>query len=156
VTVHRCRLTAGADAARPVALVSVADIAKAAQIGKGTVYLYWRTKEELIADVIAGDLLDATDEYHAEIADDPDAVRPERFCWALLRSALDRPLVRAVQVSDVQTIGLLTEHDSTRRLLEHLGPGVLNRDLLRVWRSQPRPPRCGACSPNARTPSDAC
>jgi hypothetical protein len=52
VTVHRCRLTAGADAARPVALVSVADIAKAAQIGKGTVYLYWRTKEELIADVM--------------------------------------------------------------------------------------------------------
>jgi hypothetical protein len=86
----------------------------------------------LIADVIADDFLDATDEYHAAIADDPDAVRPQRFCWALLRSALDRPLVRAVQVSDVQTIGLLTEHEGTRQLLEHLGPGVLNRDLLRV------------------------
>ncbi|WP_326835262.1 helix-turn-helix domain-containing protein [Amycolatopsis rhabdoformis] len=119
---------------RGVRGLSVADIARAAQIGKGTLYLYWRTKEELVAEVVARDFLDATGEYLAGIEADADAARPHRLCWALFRSTLEHPFVRAVQVADVHTIGLLTEHEETRRLLDLLGPGVLSRDLLELWR----------------------
>ncbi|MEU8632574.1 helix-turn-helix domain-containing protein [Amycolatopsis sp. NPDC048633] len=114
--------------------ISVAEIARAAHIGKGTVYLYWRTKEELVAEVVARDFLAITGEYLALIETDTGAVLPHRMCWTLFRSALEHPFVRAVQVGDVSTIGLLTEHEGTRRLLDLLGPGMLSRSLLELWR----------------------
>jgi AcrR family transcriptional regulator len=115
--------------------ISVSEIARSAQIGKGTLYLYWRTKEELIAELVARDFLDATAEYLSDLAADVEAVRPHRLCWMMFQTVWDHPFVRAVQVADVHTIGLLAEREDTRRLLDLLGPGVLSRDLLQVWRT---------------------
>ncbi|MFI5610168.1 TetR/AcrR family transcriptional regulator [Amycolatopsis sp. NPDC051903] len=115
--------------------ISVSEIARPAQIGKGTLYLYWRTKEELVAELVARDFLDAADEYLPGLAADAERVRPHRMCWAMLQTVLEHPFARAVQVADVHTIGLLTEREDTRRLLDLLGPGVLSRDLLEVWRA---------------------
>jgi AcrR family transcriptional regulator len=114
--------------------ISVSEIARSAHIGKGTLYLYWRTKEDLIAELVVRDFLAAA-EYLPDLGADVDAVRPHRLCWVMFRTTLDHPFVRAVQEGDVHTIGLLTEREETRHLLDLLGPGALSRDLLEVWRT---------------------
>jgi hypothetical protein len=39
-----------------------------------------------------------------------------------------------VQTADLDTLGLLGEHEKTRALLGVLGPGVMSADLLPIWR----------------------
>ncbi|WP_440099466.1 TetR/AcrR family transcriptional regulator [Streptosporangium sp. H16] len=115
--------------------ISISEITRLAHIGKGTLYLYWRTKEDLIAELIVRDFLDAA-EHLSDLGTDVDAVWPHRLCWGMMRTTLlGHPFVRAVQEADVHMIGLLTEREETRRLLDLLGPGVLSRDLLEVWRA---------------------
>ena len=43
---------------RGVRGMTVAELAERAHVGKGTVYLYWDTKEELFFSVLARDFLD--------------------------------------------------------------------------------------------------
>jgi AcrR family transcriptional regulator len=47
---------------------TVADIARAAGVAKGTVYLYFRSKDELLRSVLTGDLAELHDETVPEIS----------------------------------------------------------------------------------------
>jgi AcrR family transcriptional regulator len=42
--------------------VTIAEVARRAHIGKGTVYLYWKTKEDLLLDLVCRDFLALADE----------------------------------------------------------------------------------------------
>jgi AcrR family transcriptional regulator len=119
---------------RGVRGVTVAEIAERAHVGKGTVYLYWDTKEELFFCLLARDFLSALDEFTALVQRDPDVMRPRRLVPLIVRSCLDHPFVRAVHAGDVDTLGLLTEHPLTKELLATAGTGQTMHKLLPLWR----------------------
>ncbi|MDX6237604.1 MAG: hypothetical protein QOG10_2419 [Kribbellaceae bacterium] len=119
---------------RGVRGVTVAEIAERAHVGKGTVYLYWDTKEELFFSLLAHDFLATLDEFTAVIQRDPEAMRPRRLVPLIVRSCLDHPFVRAIQTSDVDTLGLLTEYPLTKELLATAGTGRTMHELLPLWR----------------------
>jgi AcrR family transcriptional regulator len=119
---------------RGVRGVTVAEIAERARVGKGTVYLYWDTKEELFFCLLARDFLSALDEFTAVIQRDPDMMRPRGLVPIIVRACLDHPFVRAVHAGDVDTLGLLTEHPLTKELLATAGAGRTLHKLLPLWR----------------------
>ena len=100
---------------------TMAAVAQRAHVGKGTAYLYWRTKEdlflELLVDSLAGVLADLADRVCAT----PGLAMADRLCPAIADAWLARPLVRALQVTDSDVLGALL--DDVTAALEFLFVG---------------------------------
>ncbi|MEU4156468.1 helix-turn-helix domain-containing protein [Actinoplanes sp. NPDC026670] len=114
--------------------VTIADVAQRAHIGKGTVYLYWKTKEDLLIDLIGGDFLALADRVMAAVTADPDLARPSRLCVNVLSTAADHPFVSALQHHD-DLLGVLAHDPRSADLLDQLGPDSMLHTALPLWRA---------------------
>jgi AcrR family transcriptional regulator len=127
-------------AARELALkrgvkgLTIAEIAEKAHVGKGTAYLYWKTKDELLLGLFARDFLTLVDDEIEALTADPELVRPHRLCPLLVRSFPDHPFVRALHTGDDDLLGALAQHPRATELLDRLGPTALLGKALPVWR----------------------
>ncbi|GAA3112267.1 AcrR family transcriptional regulator [Kribbella aluminosa] len=119
---------------RGVKGLTVAEIAQRSHVGKGTAYLYWATKEDLLFGLVARDFLAVLDHEIAALTADPDLARPHRLCPHLIHTALDNPFVRALQTGDTDLLGILAKHRRSKELLDLLGPAALMYTVLPVWR----------------------
>jgi AcrR family transcriptional regulator len=119
---------------RGVKGLTVAEIAEKAHVAKGTVYLYWSTKEDLLVGLFARDFLAAVDSCVDALTADPDLGRPHRLCPWLIRIGLDHPFVQALQTGDADLLGALTQHPRSTELRDQLGPAALVYSVLPVWR----------------------
>jgi AcrR family transcriptional regulator len=119
---------------RGVKGLTIAEIAERAHVGKGTAYLYWKTKDELLLGLFTRDFLASVDEEIDALTADPEAARPHRLCPRLARDAMERPFVRALQTGDADLLGALTRHPRSTELLDQLGPAGLVYTVLPVWR----------------------
>ncbi len=115
--------------------VTIADVAQRAHVGKGTVYLYWKSKEDLLIGLVCRDFIALADAVTAEVTADPDLARPSRLCPNMLRHAGEHPFVNALQRGDDHLLGVLTDDPRAAELLDHLGlDGVMHR-ILPLWRA---------------------
>ncbi|HEX6356440.1 helix-turn-helix domain-containing protein [Actinophytocola sp.] len=114
--------------------LTIADVATRAHVGKGTVYLYWRSKEDLLLGLISRDFIALADDVTAAVTTDPDLARPSRLCPNMLRMATEHPYVSALLHHDGALLGILTDDPRSGTLLDALGPyGVMHR-ILPIWR----------------------
>jgi AcrR family transcriptional regulator len=120
--------------------VTIDDIARHADIGKGTVYLHWKTRDDLFKAVFEREVLQALQELLGILRQDPRAWRLHRLarCWFL--AIMGRPLLRALFLADAELLGKLARpasgaredrhrlvsHAYVRLLAEH---GLLRDDL---------------------------
>ncbi|HEY4019784.1 MAG TPA: helix-turn-helix domain-containing protein, partial [Pseudonocardiaceae bacterium] len=111
-----------------------AEIAERAHVAKGTVYLHWSTREDLLVGLFARDFLAMVEEFAELAAADPDVCRPSRLLPVVVQLSIDRPFVRALQIEDDDLLGVLTQHPRSTKLREELGPGALMYAALPVWR----------------------
>lgn len=88
--------------------VTIEDIASRATIGKGTIYLHWRTKETLFEALLLRETTDLAEDLLTGLRRDPVEVLPHRYARASYLIATQRPLTRALLTGDVQLIGKLT------------------------------------------------
>lgn len=107
--------------------VTIDDVAAEAGVGKGTIYLHWKTREALFYTVIAREYVTATEDFLASMRQDPQAILPHRLMRELFLIVLRRPLVHAVFVSDLEVLGKLVkgadqalEARQDRTLVEYL------------------------------------
>lgn len=114
--------------------VTIADVATRAHIGKGTVYLYWKTKEDLLLGLISRDFLALADDVTEAVTADPDLARPSRLLPHMLRTASQHPFVNALRSNDGGLLGALTEDPRSAKLLDTLGPDAMMYDVLPIWR----------------------
>jgi AcrR family transcriptional regulator len=119
---------------RGVKGLTVAEIAEKAHVGKGTAYLYWKTKEDLLLGLLARDFLAAMDDEIDALTSEPDIARPHRLCPRLARTTLEHPFMRALQTGDADLLGALARHPRATELLDQLGPAALMYAVLPVWR----------------------
>ncbi|MER7011090.1 TetR/AcrR family transcriptional regulator [Saccharopolyspora sp. NPDC000359] len=89
--------------------VTVEDVARQAGIGKGTVYLHWRTKEQLFESLILRSAREMITELAEKLRRDPAEIQPHRFLRSAFRATQRNPLLRALVTSDVELLGSLTE-----------------------------------------------
>ncbi len=113
---------------------TVADVAQRAHVGKGTVYLYWPTKEDLLVGLVGRAFLGLVDEVIKSLTDEPDLARPSRFCPFMLQIATSKPLVAALQSRDEDLLGVLTHDPRSVAFRDALGPGAVLGAVVPVWR----------------------
>jgi AcrR family transcriptional regulator len=115
--------------------VTIADVARRGHTGKGTVYLYWKTKDDLLLDLLCRDFLALAHEVTGALAADRELIRPSRLCPALLRLTRTHPYVIALHSNDAELLGVLTDDDRSATLLDALGPDAMVRRVLPIWRA---------------------
>jgi AcrR family transcriptional regulator len=87
--------------------VTVDDVAGAADIGKGTIYLHWKTREALFVAVLLREFLGTMDRLIVGLSADPRNVALHRVTRAQFLQIRSRPLLRAVYVDDSEVLGKL-------------------------------------------------
>ena len=85
--------------------VTINDVAQRAEVGKGTVYLHWRTREELFEAVLGRELAEALDEVAGAVLADPGSWQLHRVSRALFLALAQRPLLIALFRSDREVLG---------------------------------------------------
>lgn len=118
--------------------VTVDDIAARARIGKGTVYLHWRTKHELFEALFVREAIGYVEDLVEGLRDDPARVRPHRLLAESFLIVHRRPVLLSLFEGDLtQLQGRLA--DSSLRSQELLAfdrffglmldGGLLRRDV---------------------------
>ncbi|MGH3812109.1 MAG: TetR/AcrR family transcriptional regulator [Pseudonocardiaceae bacterium] len=92
--------------------VTIEDIATRAEVGKGTVYLHWKTKHELFAVLLLREVAEVTRELLVGMRADPAEVLLHRVTRASFLTIMRRPLARALYTRDLDTLGKLAASDS--------------------------------------------
>lgn len=113
---------------------TVADVAARAHVGKGTVYLYWPTKEDLLIGLVGRGFLALLADLIGRLTTEPDLARPSRFCPTMLTVATSHPLLAALQRHDEDLLGILADHPRSVALNDALGPSAVIGEVLPVWR----------------------
>lgn len=110
--------------------VTLDELARRAGVGKGTVYLHWRSREELFHAVSAREAAGMTDAVVDALRNDPAEVALHRYLRRLFVEAMRRPVLRALYTRDADTLDTFLASANHRRL-EETKLGV-NRDYLSV------------------------
>ena len=110
--------------------VTIDELARRADVGKGTVYLHWRSREEVFHAVSAREAAAMADAIVQAVHDNPAEVALHRYLRRLFVEAMNRPVLRALYTRDADTLDtfLASAH---HHHLEESKLGV-NRDYLGV------------------------
>jgi AcrR family transcriptional regulator len=119
--------------------VTIDDVARGAGIGKGTVYLHWRTREELFSAVFEREVREAVGDLLQALQQDRSTALLHRLARAYFLAIMDRPLLRGFVLADADLLGKLARSGGAREdrhqlmghryfelLAEH---GLLHADL---------------------------
>jgi AcrR family transcriptional regulator len=120
--------------------VTIDDIARQADIGKGTVYLHWKTSADLFRAVFEREVLRAVHELAVVLRRDPGGWRPHRLARAYFLAIMNRPLLTALFLGDAELLGKLARPQGGAREDRHrlmprayfallAGHGVLRDDV---------------------------
>jgi AcrR family transcriptional regulator len=134
---HRAeRATAILDAAADLLLrhgyrrVTIDDVAAGANIGKGTVYLHWKTREQLFSAVLEREVFYAIDEVRQALRQDPQVCLLHRFAHTYFLAIVNRPLLRGFLLADPDLLGRLTTSRDTSRDDRHAAMARAFLELL--------------------------
>lgn len=98
--------------------VTIDEVAARAGVGKGTVYLHWRTRDQIFLAVAAREAGEMTDAVSVAMAADPHEIALHRYMRRFFVEAMERPVLRAVFTRDADTLGKLLAVPA-HRTLEH-------------------------------------
>lgn len=112
--------------------VTIEDVAVRAGIGKGTIYLHWRTREALFYAALARESVALLDELVTAMRDDPGEIRPHRAMRLLLRRSMERPLVAAMATRDTEILGKLVDQNAMETNTATI---ELNGEYLKILRA---------------------
>ena len=90
------------------------DISRQAGVAKGTIYLHWKTREELFAALIKREKLEMAKDLKQRIERDPEGATLRGILKHSALALMKRPLLKAVFLRDMEVIGKLahSEHSS--------------------------------------------
>ncbi|WP_188192327.1 TetR/AcrR family transcriptional regulator [Nonomuraea sp. SYSU D8015] len=84
--------------------VTIDDIAKRAGVGKGTIYLHWRTREQLFFAVGAREAVAMLEAVVTAMRADPGEIALHRYMRRFFLEAMRRPVLRAIFTRDAETL----------------------------------------------------
>ncbi|GAA2280426.1 MULTISPECIES: TetR/AcrR family transcriptional regulator [Kitasatospora] len=111
--------------------VSVDDVARRAGVGKGTIYLHWKTREALFWAVLQRESMRLFDRLIAVLSQEPDSALPHRLMRAIFLGVVDRPLVQALLLSDAEVLGNLAKDETVAGAQRELAGNPNYLELLR-------------------------
>jgi AcrR family transcriptional regulator len=127
---HILDVTAGLLRQHGYKRVSMDDVATGAGIGKGTVYLHWKTREALFWAVLQREAMRLLEQVLAQLTADPGLAMPGRLMRAIYLEARRRPLVLAVLLSDTEVLGSLAKDPAVTEAQRELAGNENYLELL--------------------------
>ncbi len=88
---------------------TVDDIAKQAGVAKGTIYLHWKTREELFSAMLVREELKLTKDMQQRISNDPDGVTLHGMLKHGILATMKRPIWKAILLRDADMLGELAQ-----------------------------------------------
>lgn len=85
------------------------DIARVAGVAKGTLYLHWKTREELFVALLFRERSGLAAEVKRRIAEQPDGATLHGMLRHSALALMERPLLKAALLRDTEVIGRLSE-----------------------------------------------
>jgi AcrR family transcriptional regulator len=89
--------------------VTIDAIARRAQVGKGTIYLHWKTKEELFVDLMRRSSSEMLWKIYQRLVDDPTTVYPHRYVSLVNELRSTTPVLQAIFTSNIDILGSLVD-----------------------------------------------
>jgi AcrR family transcriptional regulator len=86
---------------------TIDDIARQAGVAKGTIYLHWKTREDLFAALMKREKAELSDDLERRIAADPAGATLRGLFKHSALALTQRPLLKAVLLRDMDVIGKL-------------------------------------------------
>ncbi len=96
--------------------IRIDEIAKRSGIGKGTVYLHWRTREQMLTAVGSRETAEMMDVVIDAMRADPAEVVPHRLMRRIFLEAMSRPVLRAIYTQDLDTMDALVGDRSQKAM----------------------------------------
>ncbi len=111
---------------------TVDDIAKQAGVAKGTIYLHWKTREELFRAVLVREELKLIEEVKQRIADDPEGTTLHGSIKHATLVTMKHPIWKAVLLRDADMLGELVQSDyATTAAQQNMANFKLYLEVLR-------------------------
>ncbi|MDC3957051.1 TetR/AcrR family transcriptional regulator [Polyangium jinanense] len=114
--------------------VTIDDIARRARVGKGTIYLHWKSKEALFMELLRREMASMLGAQLDDMRGDPRTVLPHRMLRSMFLLHAGRPLARAIFGEDTDILGALAPDRSTPSLARALGLTDLLHRMLQAFR----------------------
>jgi AcrR family transcriptional regulator len=92
--------------------VTIEDVARRAGIGKGTIYLHWRSREALFRATLLRETLDVFGSLVDRMRADPVTCLPHRLYSELFAENMRQPLLVALLTKDTEVLGRLVAQDA--------------------------------------------
>jgi len=92
---------------------TIDDIAREAEVGKGTLYLHWKTREALFAALILREKVVMAEDIKQRLACDPAGASLRGLLKHAALALLHRPLLKAVLLRDTEVFGKLVQHEQS-------------------------------------------
>lgn len=86
---------------------AIEDIARQAGVAKGTIYLHWRTRDELFEALVIREGLKVAEDIKQSIAEDPTRSTLRGVVRSSAIALMKRPLLKAVLLRDPNVLGKL-------------------------------------------------
>jgi AcrR family transcriptional regulator len=97
---------------------TIDDIARQARVAKGTVYLHWKSREELFISLITREKINEAQRFKEAIAQEPEGITLPNMIKHSLLAGLRNPLLRAIILQDSEMLGDLVHHPATTHNIE--------------------------------------
>jgi AcrR family transcriptional regulator len=111
---------------------TIDDIARQAGVAKGTIYLHWKTREELFTALMQRERLVLAEDLKRRIAADPAGATLRGMLKHSALALMQRPLLKAVLLRDMDVIGKLAHsQQSSAAYAERLAGFTAYLEFLR-------------------------
>jgi AcrR family transcriptional regulator len=92
---------------------TIDDIAKQARVAKGTIYLHWKTREDLFMSLIIREDLKFGEDLKRRIASDPEGSTLRGFVKHSTLALMNNALIKAVFMNDTEMLGELASRETS-------------------------------------------
>jgi len=92
---------------------TIDDIARQAGVAKGTIYLHWKTREELFAALIKREKVEVAEDIKQRILVDPEGATLRGILKLSALALMKRPLMKAVLLRDMEVLGKLAHREQS-------------------------------------------
>ncbi|EFH82233.1 TetR/AcrR family transcriptional regulator [Ktedonobacter racemifer] len=108
--------------------LTIDDIARQAEVGSGTIYLHWKTREALFETLMLRECIAIWRELQQRMLADPEEALLHRMMRAMLLIVMSRPLARAFFVGDRDLLGKMAQSEVSRQM----GKIAPSQDFIRL------------------------
>jgi AcrR family transcriptional regulator len=115
---------------------AVDDIARLAGVAKGTIYLHWKTREDLFAALLLRESVETLRGMQELIERDPAGMYLSNISKHTMYVILTRPLARALYIRDVSVLGELLQSGQEDLGIISQQKMLTNREIFTLYRER--------------------